>query len=311
MKEAQLKELDAILREREKRHARNPRYQNKLKISQDGFYVEARHKDYSQATIQIGRPDEISPEKRRELEANLKEFIPWRKGPFSLFGISIDSEWQSGQKWERLMPHLSGIEGKTICDVGCNNGYYMYRMAHHKPQMVLGIDPTYPFKLSFDHLQKFTREENLRYELMGFQELTFFPNTFDVIFCLGIVYHHKNPLEVLELCLHALKPGGQLLLESASIPGEEPMTLFPGGRYANIRGVWFIPTHSCLSNWLTKTGFHSIRLCDHQKLTVDEQRSTPWAPQASLREALNPQNTNQTKEGLPRPHRTLFSAYKK
>ena len=52
---------------------------------------------------------------------------PWRKGPFHLFDLHIDSEWQSFMKWQLLAPHLS-LAGKKIADVGCNNGYYMFEM---------------------------------------------------------------------------------------------------------------------------------------------------------------------------------------
>ena len=31
-----------------------------------------------------------------ELEQTLRKFIPWRKGPFNLFGVQIETEWHSG-----------------------------------------------------------------------------------------------------------------------------------------------------------------------------------------------------------------------
>ena len=303
--------LSTLLQQRENEYERNTNFLVRKEASQKNFHKQAMYKDYSEDTIIIGKGSEITNQERNQLTKELKTFIPWRKGPFSLFDIVIDAEWQSYQKWNRLLPHLSAMEGKIICDIGCNNGYYLYKIAHHKPDFVLGIDPTYVFKLTFDYLQKFAQEENLKYELMGFQELVFFKQAFDIIFCMGIVYHHKNPLDILEICKYALKPGGTLVLESLSIPGEEPIALFPEGRYAHIKGIWFIPTHVCIKNWLKKLGYASIHFVSHQEMSETEQQTTQWAPYPSFSEALDSQDKRITKEGYPRAYRSIYISKKK
>ncbi len=303
--------LTSLLINKEIKYKQNLNYQDKININQNGFYKKANYKNYSQDIITIGNKDELNNKELIELKKNLKEFIPWRKGPFSIFGTLIDSEWQSHKKWNRLLPYLNKMENKIICDIGCNNGYYMYKIAHHRPKLVLGIDPTYSFKLIFDYLQKFTQEENLKYELMGFQELTSFEQVFDIIFCMGIVYHHKNPIDILNICKRALKPGGQLILESMSIPGDEAFAFCPEGRYANVSGIWFIPTYKCIYHWLKKTGYASIHRCSHYQMKESEQRTTKWAPYPSFAESLDPINNSMTKEGFLRPYRTIYICTKK
>ncbi len=54
--------------------------------------------------------------------------MPWRKGPFSLYGVNIDTEWRSDWKWDRVLPHLSPLKGRLVLDVGCGGGYHMWRM---------------------------------------------------------------------------------------------------------------------------------------------------------------------------------------
>ncbi|MBU2323874.1 MAG: DUF1698 domain-containing protein, partial [Gammaproteobacteria bacterium] len=71
-----------------------------------------------------GHTDEAS---RSALDSALRGLIPWRKGPFNLFGVHIDTEWRSDWKWQRVAPHLD-LAGKRVLDVGCGNGYYMWRM---------------------------------------------------------------------------------------------------------------------------------------------------------------------------------------
>ncbi len=56
----------------------------------------------------------------------MRNLMPWRKGPFSLYGVNIDTEWRSDWKWDRVLPHLSDLTGRTILDVGCGSGYHMW-----------------------------------------------------------------------------------------------------------------------------------------------------------------------------------------
>ena len=39
------------------------------------------------------------------------------------------------------MPKIPELKNKIIADIGCNNGYYMFRMAAHSPKLVLGFEP--------------------------------------------------------------------------------------------------------------------------------------------------------------------------
>ena len=90
-----------------------------------------------------GRPPTMSTSARRSrsasrptstsrrattLHRHLHALQPWRKGPFSLFGVQIDTEWRSDWKWNRVAPHLSPLAGRRVLDVGCGNGYYGWRM---------------------------------------------------------------------------------------------------------------------------------------------------------------------------------------
>src|SRR5690606_27632326 len=91
---------------------------------------------------------------RAQLRQALLGLSPWRKGPFELFGVHIDTEWRSDWKWQRIAPHLD-LRGKRILDVGCGNGYYMWRMLGAGADSVIGVDPNWLFFCQFQALQRF------------------------------------------------------------------------------------------------------------------------------------------------------------
>jgi hypothetical protein len=48
--------------------------------------------------------------------------------------------------------------GKVIADVGCNNGYYMFRMIGHQPEFVLGFEPYVQHYFTFQTLNTFAEQ---------------------------------------------------------------------------------------------------------------------------------------------------------
>ncbi len=274
-------------------------------------HLQASAVDFSADFVRIGRQEDISPEERKNLYTLLRTFMPWRKGPFSVFGIDIDAEWQSHRKWDRLLPAMPELRGKIIADIGCNNGYYMFRMADQAPALVLGFEPYVQHYFTFTALNHFAGQENLSIDLLGIEHLNLFPQCFDIIFCLGILYHRPSPIDALRDLHGALTSGGCLLLESQAIPGDASLALFPEKTYAKVPGTWFVPTASCLHNWLSRSGFKEITcFCSHPMSSV-EQRRTDWMTFESYQDFIDKNNPERTIEGYPAPVRVFFKATKK
>ena len=74
--------------------------------------------------VLIGDAFEITAEIKDSIETQLRALIPWRKGPYTIFGIELDTEWRSDWKWDRVRPHISSLKDKLVLDVGCGNGYH-------------------------------------------------------------------------------------------------------------------------------------------------------------------------------------------
>ncbi len=271
-------------------------------------HIRAHTLDLEGDTVCIGSPEELSDADRKKVHDCLRSFMPWRKGPFQVFGIDIDAEWRSERKWRRVQRVLPDLTGKIVADIGCNNGYYMFRMAHHQPKLVLGFEPYLQHHFTFKTLNSFAGFDNLFSELLGVEHMSLFPQCFDVIFLMGILYHRISPVEVLRDVYSALRPGGTLIVESQAIPGEEPSALFPVLRYAKAPGTYFVPTGACVINWLKRAGFSKVELFDSHPMSNQEQRRTDWMVFESFDDFLDADNPNLTVEGYPAPIRVFLKA---
>jgi len=266
----------------------------------------ARHVDCEGDIVTIGAVGERTEKEREAIKNDLRAFMPWRKGPFSVFGIDVDAEWRSERKWRRLLPVLPDLKDKIVADIGCNNGYYMFRMAPLRPKLVLGLEPTIQHYTCFNALNGMAGLANLHIDLLGVEHLPLFPACFDVIFLMGIIYHRPSPVDVLRDVYAALRPGGTLILESQAIPGAEPVALFPRKTYAKVPGTYFVPTGICLSNWMERTGFTGVEIFCSHPMSEAEQRRTDWMVFESYSDFLAPDNPALTVEGYPAPHRVFL-----
>lgn len=244
------------------------------------------------------------------IEKLLRTLMPWRKGPFSLYGVNIDTEWRSDLKWERVLPHISSLAGRTILDVGCGSGYHLWRMVGAGAKLAVGIDPTQLFLCQFEAVRKLLGDDQRAHLLpLGIEQMPAL-NAFDTVFSMGVLYHRRSPLEHLWQLKDQLVSEGELVLETLVVEGDANTVLVPGERYAQMRNVYFIPSALALKNWLEKCGFVDVRIADHCLTTSEEQRRTDWMTSESLADFLDPHDSSKTVEGYPAPLRAVLVARK-
>ena len=250
--------------------------------------------------------DAISEEERAKIAACALALKPWRKGPFDVFNTFIDTEWQSFIKYNLLEPHFN-LEGKIVGDIGCNNGYYLFRMLSQHPKKLVGFDPSALYKTQFDFINHFVKSP-IVYEMLGVEHLPFYEHKFDMLFCLGVLYHRSDPVQTLKSLYQGLNPNGELILDTFMIDGEMPVALCPSKSYSKIPNVYFVPTISALSNWLERAKFRDIEVLEIKKTDANEQRKTDWIYGESLEHFLDPTNPEHTIEGFPAPKRVYVKA---
>ena len=260
--------------------------------------------------VRIGEAGQCSDEQRQALKDLLMGLHPWRKGPFNLLGLKIDTEWRSDWKWARLIPHIAPLHNRTVLDVGCGNGYHCWRMAGAGARQVIGVDSHLLFNMQYWAVRHFLPQVPVHVLPLSLEQVPAGLNSFDTVFSMGVLYHNRSPFDHLYALKDCLRPGGELVLETLVIDGEDGMALLPQGRYARMPNVWFLPSCATLESWLHKAAFKNIRLADVTVTTTEEQRSTEWMNFESLAHALNPDDPALTIEGYPVPKRAIFIAEK-
>jgi tRNA (mo5U34)-methyltransferase len=265
--------------------------------------VRAIHCDRSPIEAEF----DASEAQRTRIEGAMRQLRPWRKGPFRLGDLLIDSEWRCDMKWDRLSAGIGSLQGKRVLDIGCGNGWYAWRMAGAGATAVLGIDPTLLFYAQHVALAQYIRHEAVSMVPLTLEELPAL-DPFDTVFSMGVLYHRRSPIDHLQQAFAQLRGGGTLVLETLVVPGDEDRVLVPAARYARMRNVWFLPSIEALRIWLQRSGFESVSVISEAATTPEEQRSTDWMPFESLKQALAADDPTRTVEGLPAPVRATLTA---
>lgn len=239
----------------------------------------------------------------------LKALHPWRKGPFQLDSILIDTEWHSDWKWDRVRPHLKPLDGKRVLDIGCGSGYHLWRMMNEDPALAIGVDPSLLFFSQFLAVKHFVGTELPAFFLpLTLEQLPVSQKggAFDTVFSMGVLYHRRSPIDHIMDLKAQLLPGGELVLETLVVPESFGQLLVPEDRYAQMRNVWFLPSVSELEIWLRRCGFKNVRCVDLNQTSIEEQRSTEWMEWNSLESFLDPKDHSKTIEGYPAPLRAVM-----
>ena len=266
--------------------------------------------DLCQGSVRIGEASDLEQGVQEELIRNLKKLHPWRKGPFSLFGVDIVTEWRSDWKWDRLENHIQPLEGRVVLDVGCGNGYHCWRMRGAGAKLVVGIDPMLLYVAQYGVLAHYLKSEPVYVLPLKIEEIPSTLSGFDTVFSMGVLYHRRSPIDHLMKLKGLLREGGELVLETLVVDGDLGYSLVPDGRYAKMRNVWFIPSPDTLLQWISRCGFKEYRLIDVTQTTSAEQRSTEWMHFESLSDFLDPHDASKTIEGYSSPKRAIILAKK-
>jgi len=237
----------------------------------------------------------------------LYKLVPWRKGPFMINGLALESEWDGDMKWQRISKHIKPLKNKRVLDVGAGNGYFTLRMAMEGAKRALGIDPFLLFNYQFRAIKSMIESPlNALLLPMKLEEIPKKP-IFDTVFSMGVLYHQRDHMAHLSQLKEMMATDAEFVIETLVVEGPEDYILVPKDRYAQMRNVYSIPSIKTLKSWLNDANFNNVRVVDVSKTTTAEQRKTPWIGEngASLEDFLNPLDDSLTIEGYPAPTRAI------
>jgi len=266
--------------------------------------IELKHR------ISIGSQQDLSIEQQSKLTQQLLSLHPWRKGPFDVFGKHIDCEWRSDWKWQRLIKQISPLKNRRVLDIGCGNGFHLWKMLAEGARCAIGVDPSQLFWTQFQIIKQYLPDYPAHLIPVGIESLPTeaLQQGFDSLFCMGVLYHRRSPIDTLVHLRKMLRKGGELILETLVVDGDENQVLMPKDRYAQMRNVWFLPSVAALELWLKRSGFKDIKTIDVSKTSVQEQRTTEWMTYHSLQQFLTPNDSSKTIEGYQAPTRAIITA---
>lgn len=244
-----------------------------------------------------------TPKDSVETKDLLLQLAPWRKGPFSINDVFIDSEWCSHFKWDRFLELNVDLNDKTVLDVGSGNGYYGFRMLGLGAKEVLCLEPNLTHFSQFLAINNFAQSKKIQMLPERLESIEIDKPYFDVIFSMGLLYHQRDPGEHLRLLASHLKKEGRIVIETIVTPEDYEEVLVPSDRYANMPNVWSVHNEIGLEKIILEQGLEIIDSTEAVMTTVEEQRATQWMPFRSFESALEEGNPERTIEGFPAPLR--------
>lgn len=255
--------------------------------------------------VALGSDGEVSEPFKEKLQKCIEALIPWRTGPFQMFNQEIDSEWKSNMRWDRLKLFLPPLKDQIIADIGCGNGYFIFRMLKEDPKIIFGFDPQSRCNLQFELINNLLKEKRILMEPIGIENMDVFSNYFNFVLCMGVIYHRRDPHTCLTKVRESMKPGGTFIIESLVIDSAEAVSFSPPDRYMKMRNVWFVPSAECMCSWLEKTGFKNVEILLTYDVGMNEQRRTRLSPDESLVDFVDPKDSTLTVEGYKIPKRAI------
>lgn len=177
-------------------------------------------------------------------------------------GLTTPGRWNTPQVFERL--GLSGeLQGKSVLDVGCWDGYYSFRAERLGARRVLATDA---FIWKAGHKDGFLLARGALQSSVEDREIDVLDlspeavGTFDVVLFLGVLYHMKHPMLAME---RVASVTGELLVVETVIdllylPGKRAMAFYPGSELEQDATNWFGPTPEAVEAMLRLAGFKRV-----------------------------------------------------
>jgi tRNA (mo5U34)-methyltransferase len=216
-----------------------------------------------------------NPPTREEAEAFIKAQPFWYHRMYLGNGIYTMPPTMADQMWALIKPTFpTDLKGASMLDVGSNAGYFSILAKLQGAGRILGVESIDFYLEQAEYIRKIW-QMNIENRLMDAHEIGKIDEQFDLVVFMGILYHLKNPLQVLEDAGHRCRDA--IVVETEIIP-EDPRNhviarVGPPGKVkltATTKGFmkfherdelngdtsnWWVPDTECLLGMLRVAGF--------------------------------------------------------
>lgn len=169
---------------------------------------------------------------------------------FDFLGEELKAS-NSAEKYDLSRLTTFNLEGKDILDVGCNAGYFMFKLLGKNPKSIFGIDVHRPFI----EIARRINEECFQSNKLDFHVADFFKykfplgKMFDFIFCFSTFhYFYENQQLFIDKSYELLNKDGILLLEIEESPDQGEAKIFSPPRPADGK-CYFYPNQAMVKQW--------------------------------------------------------------
>jgi SAM-dependent methyltransferase len=127
--------------------------------------------------------------------------------------------------FEPLLAALGGsLSNRTVLDLGCNAGYWSLASLHAGCDFVCAIDGRLMHVLQAELVMAAERIGGRRYRLIHADvlQMDFTPlGRFNIVLCLGLLYHVNQPMQLLERAVSACTD--ILVIDTSVFPSADPV----------------------------------------------------------------------------------------
>jgi SAM-dependent methyltransferase len=177
---------------------------------------------------------------------------------------------------------LERFRGGRILEIGPKHGHDSLLLAGLGPQELVLVDLPEKRELVDAWLSRVTAFCPTRYLEMN---LLYAPpaeisrlGTFDLVWCLGVVYHNVEQVRLLRRLFNLCKPQGALVLESATVRdrrlvNRNVVEIHWPRQYRDTATITHLPSRLALKSWLEMVGFSEVEIRDFYSRRTGWQRA--------------------------------------
>ncbi len=234
-----------------------------------------------------------SETQREDLRKLFDGLKPWHH-LIDVHGVPTKTESAWGEPldhpiplWEKVSRLLPPLHGEKVLDIGCNDGFFVFECKKSGAEHVVGIEADLHFYRHAALINDLLGWGGIEIKNMSAYDIQPSLGSFDITLLLGVLYHLKNPMDVLgklsaittdimivESAVRNSKEDinnrkeGKLSLPVMEFVGNAPLASGYEGAWN-----WWAPNTECICAMLKLSGFHTVDVAEEYLLEPPQPKN--------------------------------------